>query len=87
MEQSNIEEKADMLDRIMIEWFLHADEDRDWTYLYDLFEESTDKFYSPIGVIDDPCYDSLAETKKFKDDPLTNDEMDHILKNMEEAEE
>ena len=63
MEQSNIEEKADMLDRIMIEWFLHADEDRDWTYLYDLFEESTDKFYSPIGVIDDPCYDSLAETK------------------------
>ena len=52
-------EKAEMLDKLMVEWFLLVDENRDWTYLYNFFDEAFDKLYSPKAIINDPCYDSL----------------------------
>ena len=56
-------EKAEMLDKLMIEWFLlGANENRDWTYLYNLFDEASDNLFSPAATVNDPCYDSLSKT-------------------------
>ena len=58
-----IAKKAGCLDELMLEFLALADENRSYNTLFDLFESVYQECYETKAVVNDPCYDSSAQSK------------------------